>query len=133
MFAPNVVAAPTVAAPTTALEHDIATKIQKTGPNEYAVDRDALDRILEAQADLTHTPLVPEKDGFRIVRVKPGSIIATLGLAAGDRLVAINGLEVTSMEKMLEAYAKLRTGSVNRWTMQVVRNEKTVNLDYVIR
>ena len=133
VFAPNVVAAPTVAAPTTALEHDIATKIQKTGPNEYAVDRDALDRILEAQADLTHTPLVPEKDGFRIVRVKPGSIIATLGLAAGDRLVAINGLEVTSMEKMLEAYAKLRTGSVNRWTMQVVRNEKTVNLDYVIR
>ena len=135
VFGPNVVATPTVtpSAPTTALEHDIAAKVQKTGPNEYTIDRGALDRILDAQADLAHTPLVPEKDGYRLVRVKPGSVIATLGLSAGDRLVAINGIEVTSMEKMLEAYAKLRTGSVDRWTVQVVRNERTVNLDYVIR
>ena len=136
VFAPNVVATPTVGpttTATTALEHDIAAKVRKTGPNEYAIDRDALDRILDAQADLSRTPLVPEKDGFRLVRVKPGSVISTLGLTAGDRLVAVNGIEVTSMERMIEAYAKLRTGSVDRWTVTVVRNEKTVNIDYMIR
>jgi len=133
VFAPTVVATPTVAPPTSALEQDVAAKVQKTGPNEFTIDRGALDRVLDAQGDLSRTPLVPEKDGFRLVRVKPGSILATLGLTAGDRLVAINGIEVTSMEKMVEAYAKLRTGSLDRWTIHLVRNEKPLNLDYLIR
>ena len=90
----------------TAFGKDIAGKIVKTGPNEFQVDRGAVDRILEAQTELMKTPLVPEKEGdrvvgFRLVRIKPGSVLATLGLESNDRLVSINGIEVTSTERML--------------------------------
>lgn len=121
-----------------AFEKDIAGKIVKTGPNEFQIDRGAVDRILEAQTELMKTPLVPEKEGdrvvgFRLVRVKPGSVLATLGLESNDRLVSINGIEVTSTERMLEAYGRLRSGVVDRLTIHVVRNGKPTNLDYVVR
>lgn len=121
-----------------ALERELAGKIAKTGPNEFRIDRGAVDRILEAQAELMKTPLAPEKEGdrvvgFRLVRIRPGSVLAALGLETGDRLVSLNGIEVTSPERMLEAYAKLRSGTLDRLTIHVVRNGKPTNIDYVVR
>ena len=89
------------AAQPSALERELAGKIAKTGPNEFQIDRGAVDRILEAQAELMKTPLAPEKEGdrvvgFRLVRIRPGSVLAALGLETGDRLVSLNGIEVTS-------------------------------------
>jgi general secretion pathway protein C len=119
------------------LEKDLTGKIVRNG-NEFQVDRGALDHLLEAQAELMKTPLVPEKDGdrivgYRLVRVKPGTAVAMLGLETGDRLESINGIEVTSVEKMMQGYALLRTGSVDRMTLHVTRGGKPLNLDYVIR
>jgi general secretion pathway protein C len=121
-----------------ALEKEVTSKIAKTGPNEYQIDRGAVDRILDAQAELMKTPLVPEKEGdrvvgFRMTKIRSGSVLSALGLENNDRLVSLNGVEVTSTERMIEAYAKLRTGTVDRFTIHVVRNGKPTNLDYLIR
>ncbi|MBX3207943.1 MAG: hypothetical protein KF764_23050 [Labilithrix sp.] len=126
------------APPASALARELAGKIAKTGPNEFQIDRGAMDRILEAQTELMKTPLAPEKEGdrvvgFRLVRVRPGSVLATLGLETNDRLVSINGIEVTSTERMVEAYAKLRSGTIERLTLHVVRAGKPTNIDYVVR
>ena len=120
------------------LEKEITGHIAKTGPNEFQIDRGAVDRILEAQAELMKTPVIPEREGdrvvgFRLVRIRPGSVLSALGLESGDRLVSLNGIEVTSAERMLEAYARLRTGTIDRLTINVVRNGKPTNLDYVVR
>lgn len=120
------------------LEREIASKIQKTGPHEYAVDRGAVSRILEAQAELMRTPLVPEKQGdqvvgYRLVRVKPDSVLAALGLESGDRLESIDGVAVTSAEGMMQAYARLSTGTLQRLTIHVSRGGRPLDLDYAIR
>jgi len=120
------------------LEKEVAKKIVKTGPNEFQIDRGAVNMILEAQTELMKTPLVPEKEGdhvvgFRLVKIKPGSVLATLGLESNDRLVALNGIEVTSTERMLEAYARMRSGTIDRFTINIVRNGKPTNIDYVVR
>jgi general secretion pathway protein C len=134
-------AAPATATPPMAgspLDQAVAGKVVKTGANEYQVDRGAVDRILDAQAELMKTPIAPDKEGDRVVglrllRVRPGSAIAALGLESNDRLVAVNGIEVTSTEKMLEAYARLKTGTLGRLTLSLVRNGKALNLDYEVR
>lgn len=125
-------------AQSSALERELAGKIAKTGPNEFQIDRGAVDRLFESHSELMKTPLAPEKEGdrvvgFRLVRIRPGSVLAALGLQTGDRLVSLNGIEVTSPERMLEAYAKLRSGTLDRLTIHVVRNGKPTNIDYVVR
>jgi general secretion pathway protein C len=126
------------AAPQSKLESDVTKKIQKTGPTSYEIDRGAVSQILEAQTELMKVPLVPEKEngnvvGFKMVKIKEGSVLSALGLMSGDRLVSINGIEVTSTERMVEAYARLRSGTLTNFTINVVRNGKPTNLDYQIK
>lgn len=134
---PAAAAKPAAGAPS-ALEKSIGAKIQKTGPNEYAIDRGAVSQLLEAQTELMKTPLVPEKEGDRVVgyrmtRIKPGSVLSMLGLEAGDRLESLDGVAVTSAEGMMQAYARLSTGTLSHMTIHVNRGGKPLNLDYVIK
>jgi len=126
------------APPRTDLEACVAKRIEKTGPFEYAVDRGAVDMILDAQTELMKSRLITEKEGdrvvgVRIVGVRPGSVLATLGIEPNDRLETINGLDVTTPEKMLELYSRLRTAAVDRITVHVTRAGRPLNLDYVVR
>jgi general secretion pathway protein C len=132
--APRATAEPT---PRSALELEIAKRIARTGPNEFQIERGAVDRILEAQQELMKSRLVPDKEGDRVVgmkifAIKPGSVLGMLGIENGDRLETINGFEVGDPEKMLEAYARLRTGA-DRLTVHLTRAGKPINVDYTIR
>ena len=132
----NRVPADPLATPRTALELDIAKHIVKTGPSEFQIDRPTVDRILDAQQELMKARIVPDKEGDRIVGmkvfgIKPGSVLALIGIENGDRLETINGFEVASPEKMLEAYARLRVAE--RLTVHLSRGGKPLNLDYAIR
>ena len=61
----------------------------------------------------------------------PDSLLGTIGLQNGDRLETIKGFDITSPEKALEAYARLRTaGSI---TVAVNRKGKPVTIEYRIR
>ena len=65
---------------------------------------------------MSSTRILPEtKDGkvlgIRLSGIKPNTLLATLGLKSGDRLESINGFNMGSPEKALEAYARLRTAS----------------------
>src|SRR6185295_5571079 len=131
MFRPAKVAAatpPPAAAPTpppaaavvggaSAVPPDIASKIQKVSGNEFNVDRQVVDKILENQAELMRSArIVPEQEngkvvGIRLFGIRPETLLGTLGLENGDRLESINGFNMGSPEKALEAYARLRTAS----------------------
>jgi general secretion pathway protein C len=119
-----------------ALERSL--KIVKLSPTEIQIDRGSVDRLLEAQTELMKARLVQEKEGDRVVGmrifgIKPGSALDMLAIQNGDRLESINGAEMTSPEKMLELYARLKTGTVDRFTIHVVRQGKPTNIDYTIR
>ena len=96
---------------------DIASKIQKVSDTEFNIDRSVVDKILENQAELMKSArIVPEtKDGkvlgIRLFGIRPDTLLGTLGLQNGDRLESINGFNMGSPEKALEAYARLRTAS----------------------
>ena len=96
-----------------------------------------MDRILEAQAELMKQRIVQDKEGDRVVGVKvygikAGSVLAMLGIENGDRLETLNGFEMSNPEKMLEAYARLRSGA-DKLQIHLTRNGKPINVDYTIR
>ena len=49
--------------------------------------------------------------GLRLFGIRPGSLLGSLGLRNGDRLESINGFEIASAEKALQAYVQLRSAS----------------------
>jgi general secretion pathway protein C len=116
---------------------DIRKGIQKVGANEFNVDRGVVDKILENQAELMRQArIVPEQEngkvvGIRLFGVRPETLLGTLGMENGDRLEKINGFDMTSPEKALEAYARLRTA--DHLTVSVNRRGQEMNLDYNIK
>jgi general secretion pathway protein C len=125
------------ATPGTGVAEDIKKGIQRVGPNEFNVDRGVVDKILENQAELMRQArIVPEQEngkvvGIRLFGVRPDTLLGTLGMENGDRLQTINGFDMTSPEKALEAYARLRTA--DHLTIQINRKGSDQNLDYNIK
>jgi general secretion pathway protein C len=116
---------------------EIASKIQKISDTEFHVDHAVIDNILEHQADLMKSArIVPEsKDGkvlgIRLFGIRPDTLLGTLGIQNGDRLESINGFNMGSPEKALEAYARLRTAtSLN---VKVSRKGAPLSIDYKIQ
>lgn len=140
--APSAPLPPSTPAPTSggapSVPEDIAKGIQRVSSTEFNVDRGVVDKILENQADLMkQARIVPEKEngkvvGIRMYGVRPETLLGTLGMENGDRLQTINGFDVSSPEKALEAYARLRAGA-SKLTVQVNRKGQTLNLDYNIK
>jgi general secretion pathway protein C len=116
---------------------DISKGISKKSATEFDVDRGVVDKILENQAELMRQArIVPEQEngkvvGIRLFGVRPDTLLGTLGMENGDRLEKINGFDMTSPEKALEAYARLRTA--DHLTVGVNRKGQEMNLDYNIK
>ncbi|HEY4012509.1 MAG TPA: type II secretion system protein GspC [Polyangiaceae bacterium] len=116
---------------------DIKKGIQKVGGTEFNIDRGVVDKILENQAELMRQArIVPEQEngkivGIRLFGVRPDTLLGALGMENGDRLEKINGFDMTSPEKALEAYARLRTS--DHLTVSVNRRGQAMNLDYNIK
>jgi general secretion pathway protein C len=130
-------AAPSRGGPGKPLDPAIKQGIQKVSETEYNVDRGTLDKILENQADLMRQArVVPEQEngrtvGIRMMGIRDDSLLGVLGMKTGDRLQTINGFDMSSPEKALEAYARLRTA--DKLTVQINRGGKNMNLDYNIK
>lgn len=144
MFSPKDAPRPAVAAPVVAaapvaggLDPAIAGGIKKISANEFEVARSAVDKILENQADLMkEARIVPETQDGKVVGVKlfgirPGKILSSIGLQNGDRMDAINGFEIGSPEKALEAYARLRTAE--KIQLKVNRGGQNMTIDYSVK
>ncbi len=119
------------------LDPDLKKGIQAVSPTEYNIDRGVVDKILENQAELMRQArIVPVQEngrvvGVRLLGVRQDALLGVLGMKNGDVLKTINGFEMGSPEKALEAYARLRTA--DKLTVQIQRDGKTINLDYNIR
>jgi general secretion pathway protein C len=116
---------------------EISEKIQKVSETEFNVDRSVIDNILENQAQLMRSArIVPEqKDGktvgIRLFGIRQDTLLGTLGMQNGDRLEKINGFDMASPEKALEAYARLRTAT--SLTVDLTRRGKSMTINYGIK
>jgi len=70
-------------------------------------------------------------DGFKLYAIRPSSAFAKLGLTNGDTLQSINGFELTSADKALEVYTKLREAT--SLEVEITRRGKPVTLKYSIK
>jgi len=111
--------------------------IERVSPNEFNVRRSTVDRILESQAELMRTTrIMPVDQGGRVIGVqlfgvRGNSLLGRLGMQNGDVLNRINGLDIGSPDRALEAYSRLRTS--DNLQVSVTRNGQPVNIDFHIR
>jgi general secretion pathway protein C len=116
---------------------DLERGIKQLGEHRYEIERRTLASVLENVGLLARTARpVPEiKDGrmtgFRLFAVLPHGPVAMIGMRNGDVITAINGLELASPDKVVEAFGKLRSAS--HLSLQFERNGDKLTNDYVIR
>ncbi len=120
-----------------ALSQELDRGIKKTGEHTYDIQRATLESVLGNMSLLSRSArIVPEiRDGkaagFRLYSVRPDGPFAKIGMQNGDVISSINGLEITSPEKALEVYAKLKSAS--HLSLGLERNGQRTTKDYTIR
>jgi len=119
------------------LQSSIDNGIKKIDDNTFEIDKALVDKVLaNPMAVAKGARIVPavkngKPDGFKLYAIRPSSVYAKLGLTNGDTLQSINGFELTSADKALEVYTKLREAT--SLEMEVTRRGKPVTLKYTIR
>jgi general secretion pathway protein C len=134
---PAAAAPPAAPPPGDPFAAELAAGIKKLGENNYELNRKTLESVLGNMSLLSRSArIVPEmKDGkaagFRFFAVRPDGPFAMIGVQNGDIISSINGLEISSPEKALEVYAKLKSAS--HLSLGMERNGQKVTKEYNIR
>lgn len=119
------------------LQAAIDNGIKKIDDSTYEIDKKLVDQVLaNPMAVAKGARVVPavkngKPDGFKLYAIRPSSVYAKLGLTNGDTIQSINGFELTTADKALEVYTKLREAT--SLEMEVTRRGKPVTLKYTIR
>ncbi|MBL9016337.1 MAG: hypothetical protein JNL83_19265 [Myxococcales bacterium] len=140
---PDVVAATTPPAPVaeTAVppsadpglsDAELDAGIKSLGKNQVSLKRELLDRMLaNPMAIAKGARVIPATKngvavGFKLYAVRPKSVWARLGFANGDTINRVNGMDVSSPDKALEVYTRLREAKA--LTIDIERRGKPLAL-----
>jgi general secretion pathway protein C len=119
------------------LQSAIDNGIKKIDDNTYEIDKALVDKVLANPMGVAKgARVVPavqngKPNGFKLYAIRPSSVYAKLGLTNGDTLSAINGMELTTADKALEVYTKLREAT--SLEVEIQRRGKPMTLKYSIR
>ncbi len=119
------------------LSGDIEKGVHKIDDSHYDVDRALVDKILSDPSQIMRSArIVPsikdgKANGFKMYAIRPNSVYAKIGMQNGDTIHSINGFEITSPDKALEVYTKVK--SANSLSVQVTRRGQPVTMDYQIK
>jgi general secretion pathway protein C len=133
-MAPAPVAAST-SAPADPVAGDM-TGVTKVSETQYNVDRSEVEKAMNNLSEVaTQARIVPnfkngKASGFKMFSIKPGSIYSKIGLQNGDVIQKINGYEMSSPDKALEIYQKLK--EANTVTIELQRRGQDSTLNYTI-
>jgi general secretion pathway protein C len=137
---PPTVAAATPPQPTDPddeLAQAVAQGVRKIDDNNYEISRGLVDKVLSnPMAVAKGARVVPsvkdgKANGFKLYAIRPGSVYAQIGLANGDTIHAINGFDLTSPDKALEVYTKVKEAT--SLTVAVTRRGKEQVINYTIK
>lgn len=119
------------------LQSAIDNGIKKINDTTFEIDKGLVEKVLvNPMAVAKGARVVPamkngKPEGFKLYAIRPTSVYSKLGLTNGDTLTSINGFELTSADKALEVYTKLREAT--SLELEVTRRGKPVTLKYTIR
>ncbi len=111
--------------------------VRRVGPNEYMIDRSALDRNLQNMGQLfTQMRAIPnvengKTDGFSLSEVIPGSLFSQMGLRNGDVVSSIGGQDLNDPTQAIALMNSLR--STSSLSITVIRRGQPVELQYQIQ
>ena len=110
--------------------------VTQVSDTEYRVERREIDDVLNNLSRVaTQARIVPsfkngKANGFKIFSIKSKSIFKKIGLKNGDVIQNINGYEITSPDKALEIYQKLKDSS--SITIDIQRRGRAQTMNYAI-
>ena len=109
----------------------------KRDGNRFEVDHSVIEKALGDMGSLLrHARVVPyfkdgKVQGFKIFRIRKGSLYEQIGLNNGDIIQRINGVELTGPEQALQLFEILR--NERQITVDIIRNGRHQTLSYTIR
>ncbi len=96
-----------------------------------AAARDAMAACLPSQLRAVPAFKGGVSEGLKIFGIRQGSIGEALAFQNGDTLLKVNGLDLTSAEKAIEVYSKLKTAT--DFTIELNRNGELRTIRWQIR
>ncbi len=111
--------------------------VNKISDTEFEIDKKVVDKVLENPMSVARgARIVPsikngKNNGFKLYAIRPSSVYAKLGLMNGDTIHSINGFDLTSPDKALEVYTKVREAT--SLSVTATRRGKPVTLNYSIK
>jgi general secretion pathway protein C len=111
--------------------------IRKMSEDSYEVDRSLVNELLANPMSVARgARIVPsvkdgQPNGFKLYAIRPNSVYAKLGMRNGDTISSVNGFDLSSPDKALEVYTKVREAS--NLSVSVIRRGKPTTLNYNIR
>lgn len=134
---PPVIPAARPTGPEGELIAELDTKVRKVDESHYEIERSMVERVLNDPALIARQArIVPsikdgKANGFKLYAIRPNSVYSKIGLQNGDTLHAVNGMEITSPDKALEVYTKVRSQS--NLSIQISRRGQAMTLEYAIK
>jgi len=110
--------------------------VRQVDDTTWAFSQAAVNSVFEDMSCLAmQARIVPsfengEANGFKLFAIRPGSIYSLMGLRNGDIVHKINGYDLTSPDKALEVYQKLR--DAKEMKLDISRRGKNRTLNYKI-
>ena len=138
--APAPAPAPVAAAPAGAPDDFMAAVdkgVKKIDDTHYEIDRSLVDKVLgDPNLVARAARIVPsikdgKSNGFKMYAIRPNSVYAKIGMQNGDTIHSITGFEMTSPDKALEVYTKVKSAS--SLSIQMTRRGNPVTMEYQIK
>lgn len=114
-------------------QNDDGIEVRKVGDNEYVIRRQDLQKVTGNLNSLARQArIVPSKkdNGFKVFSIRKDSLYSKIGIQNGDVIKSINGIELSSPDKALEAYSRLQSAS--KLSLDIVRRGKNETMEYTI-
>jgi hypothetical protein len=99
---------------------NLDAELKRKDDGHYTITRRGADAVIANLPSIARTLRVaPEAKagkpiGFRLLSLKSGTVLSRVGLQSGDLILSLNGNDLTSPDKALEAYTKFRATGVMR-------------------
>jgi len=106
--------------------------IKKVGENEFEIDQDLLDELLEdINTIMSEVRVIPNDEGLKLFGMRPNTFFYKIGLRNGDTLNMINDVELTDVSNALGIFEQLK-GQPN-FTINLTRRKKKMTFEYSVK
>ncbi len=112
-------------------------KVARLSETSFAVDKDTVDYLTgNINKIITKVRIIPyfesgEPAGFRLAAIRPGSTFSKLGFLPGDVIKQVNGILLTSPEKIYTIFQNLQ--DERKINIDILRRGKKKTITYEVR